>query len=646
MISLIGYSKKTISKSSFLTLLLLLLFSTFFSFLTIDSVAASNNSQPISQVNRIDYNLNRLGDLEAEVSVILKNRKELPTSIRYLNIDIPFKKIDNLTVRTGAEKLRTTQHKRGNATRLIISLNERSIGSEQSLRIQLFFQVHDYFNKKPQYISIPTIYRNGPTEALSISLDSELSFNNSYVPKGYSKDTKDADTVFTSDNIAQKEITIPKYDAIEYTFDIERVFNNDDSIDKEFEISLPKTETHQILFLEKVPKSSWLNIDEEENLYLVVPVKSDESFTAKISGRIQSYNRIPENRSQLDTIFTKNQLTKLVNHWSFENELELKRIDFYLKKNSINIEKLDGNIENLETYEKRAKVYNSLYNYLLDRLAPSDLQLEGNKYRLGAEKTLEDPRNASYQDFNDLLIAYYRKYNIPTRLVQGYVTDLSKSYSGGFFHTWVEYWDEDTGWNIVDPVLEVETGIDMFNHSQNDHIVFTTRSRNSISPQLSFFNDHEFEITESKGFVAENISVQPTLSIDSISIFKPNQEVELSLTNQGNTPVQIDSITGDLSNDLDLKDYPPILPGQTVTYFLPYSSDINYTQSFSDKSLLVKIGLESLTGSKKEVFTESEIDIETYWWWEYLLKFSSIFIISTLLIVLVNLIKFIEKRYA
>ncbi len=139
-----------------------------------------------------------------------------------------------------------------------------------------------------------------------------------------------------------------------------------------------------------------------------------------------------------------------------------------------------------------AKTYNSpktIYQYSIDTLDYTTKDLSKKIDRLGTMEALNNPTDATCQEFTDLFITLARANNIPARRLTGYAYSNNEklkplSLNQDILHAWPEYWDETKkNWISVDPTWEDTTGgIDYFNQFDLNHLVFAINGVDSNLP--------------------------------------------------------------------------------------------------------------------------------------------------------------------
>ncbi len=130
-----------------------------------------------------------------------------------------------------------------------------------------------------------------------------------------------------------------------------------------------------------------------------------------------------------------------------------------------------------------------IYQYVINNLQYRQDDLTEKIDRFGAVKALEQPQQATCQEFSDVYIALARANQIPTRRATGYahsndpnlqplglVTDV--------LHAWLEYYDyQQQKWIPIDPTWgSTMQGVDYFNQFDLKHIVFAYNGKSSRYP--------------------------------------------------------------------------------------------------------------------------------------------------------------------
>ncbi len=210
-------------------------------------------------------------------------------------------------------------------------------------------------------------------------------------------------------------------------------------------------------------------------------------------------------------------------------------------------------------------------------------------------------------------------------MIEGYV----KMINHGFYHSWVEYWDQDRGWQSLDPALEDYSNANFFEMEQFNHITILSRGYNYIRPRMTFFDQNDFVISFPGSIINENILVENTVRVNPLK--KSYEEVVgvIEIKNIGNTIISLGDFA--LQEEIVLGNYNPlqlVLPGQFISVPFRYK-----TQEDKDSQ---KILLEYTSINGKKLLNPIEINIqeEQFWWWSPLILTLKFTIITTIVYVI------------
>jgi hypothetical protein len=210
------------------------------------------------------------------------------------------------------------------------------------------------------------------------------------------------------------------------------------------------TPTQTIIWEDISPTPTSSLKDEDGNYIFKYIVKPGETADCKISGYILKTEDLEITEK------TSSFLTQKTGYWSITNNTEFRRINSFLERKGLLIPPTFDDVEVLEDAQKEL-FYKYIYQYVIERLNYNEeipLGIESSS-RIGAQTLTEAPNNASNIDYSDFYIALLRNYNVPSRLVVGYISNITGYTSDGFYHHWVEYSDTNQNrWVTADPFLE------------------------------------------------------------------------------------------------------------------------------------------------------------------------------------------------
>lgn len=430
-----------------------------------------------------------------------------------------------------------------------------------------------------------------------------------------------------------------------YKFDINKVFSN--SLEDEsqtFEIYVPSdTPTQTVIWDELSPTPSSSLEDEDGNYIFKYIVQPGETADCNVSGYILKAEDLESTEE------TSSFLTQKSGYWSITNNTEFRRINAYLERKELTIPVNFDDVEKLEDPNKEL-FYKYLYQYVIERLNYNDeipLGIESSS-RIGAQTLTEAPNNASNIDYSDFYISLLRNYNVPSRLIVGYISNITGYTSDGFYHHWVEYLDTNQNrWVTADPFLEEYFGKNLYGSPFLDHITIIRRGKSAVAPKISFFQDTDFIVkAETTKDILPRFSVDSHFTIEDYNLTKPYAKGLLKLKNKGN--IALNKITLSNSNIINLTKYTDpvknmqsdiLLPGEEsfVQFNIPH-------EEITSSNIFLVTSLGNLGRHKIDQTLEAEVQQEIPLYISILSKSLSILIFCGFLFLLYFLIKLRKKK--
>ncbi|MDD4382134.1 MAG: transglutaminase domain-containing protein, partial [Candidatus Dojkabacteria bacterium] len=297
-----------------------------------------------------------------------------------------------------------------------------------------------------------------------------------------------------------------------YKFDINRVFTNSLSDENQtFELIVPPDTYNQSIIWESFsPMPNSAIKDEDGNYIFKYVVPPNESINCSIKGYIYK-NESVEDSEGISSLYTKK-----IGYWNITESAEYRRINSYISKNAFSIPNDFASVDILSESQKEVFV-RYIYRYVIERLHfDKDIELGlGEEKRVGATSILDKPANATPVDYADFLITILRNYDIPARMVIGYVSNISGYTSDGFYHYWVEYYDSTNNkWEILDPFMEDYFEKSFFKSQFSDHLTILRRGKNPLSPNITFYQDNDFTVT-----ATPDVDLKPEFKFTSELVF-------------------------------------------------------------------------------------------------------------------------------
>ncbi|HOZ44390.1 MAG TPA: transglutaminase domain-containing protein [Candidatus Dojkabacteria bacterium] len=627
MKSLIGYLKKILLNTSFFLLLFSLFPSSLFA------------QEPIFQINSYFSHLVRDSAIETTATVQLTANTTRVLSIYTTTIDAPNVKPTCYINKT--EVIECKSYSRGELTDIQIDLKNRVIPANEFFEISFIYETSINnsisYNFKSNILdsTLKEVIIKYPKEKGDYSWSSELIS---------SKIQEGKNIVLTVKNPINTETTLYFSEGIQFKFSVNRVFTNSTEESQTFELILPMDSERQTIIWQSIsPLPSWSSIDEDGNYIFNYIVKPKETINCNILGYIQDNNNPPKEFEN------KAFLTKQVGYWEISEKVEIKRLLSFMKDKGLEINENATDINLLGDREK-SLFYRYIYQYVIYRLNFNSNTILGNieTKRLGASGIIKDSNNATPIDFADYYIALLRYFSIPSRLVLGYISDISNKTTDGYYHYWVEYYDlKEKKWFISDPFLEKFTKKSLFGSSFPDHIEILKRGKNPMSPTLSFYSPSDFQVSLSEDLeVKKIINLNTTLSFENYNVTKNFVKTFIDISNTGTVAISnialiksnISNISKYLDSTTNINSF-LILPKQNINLQL----NIPIEKIYSSK-IFLSGNANNASGLISEFYVEKDIPENTPFYINIITKILSLLLFVVFIIIGTLIIKSIKKK--
>lgn len=327
------------------------------------------------------------------------------------------------------------------------------------------------------------------------------------------------------------------------------------------EINLPPNSNHQKIILESIePKPDKSYKDINGNYILQYEIAPQSNIDVSIKGYIVMDK----------TVYTNLQLPRLEDEtlWQLKNTDLEKRLNKYISEANINNKESFKTVYDLSS-EDITLLYKTLYYFLIENLEPNTLtvgSLAGGT-RLGGERALSEQAQSTSEDYADAMITLLRYYQIPSRLVIGYVTNISDYHPEGMYHYWVEYLDvEKKDWAVIDPFLEDYSKTSLLNRDLFDHVALIYRYDNPNTPKLSYYSENDFLIEVDTQPIDIKYDIEVSLFLKPYSKTDSHLQGSILIENTGNTI--IDSFKLSKSKP-DINQYTDFIENNSTTILLP-----------------------------------------------------------------------------
>lgn len=618
---------------------ILYLFSIFFLFFTFPLKLFANSDFTINS----NFN-HKLTVDSVETEVILQVNSTGPKVITYYTASIPLANLKTTckNFKTG-EPIECTYYHRGSVTDVLLDLKNTVTRPENPLEVAISYTTS--INESNSY-TVSSNVLDTKTVGVTVTYPKEMGepFWTSDPIQSVRLKGEDSMEIFIS-NPVHPSISFLFGEKITYRFDINKVFTNSSSGENQvFEIYVPSDTYTQIVIWDEIsPLPNTTLKDEDGNYIFKYDVPPNESVDCTISGYIQKLKIDEEEEVK------KSFLTQKTGYWTISNSTEFTRVNTYLKKRGLDVNSSFDDIQKLDDSEKEL-FYKYIYQYVLDRLSFSkDITLGiTNETRLGATSLTENPNSASAIDYADFLIALLRQYGVPSRLIVGYVSNITGYTSDGFYHHWVEYYDlNQKAWVVADPFLEDYIEKSLFGNPFYDHITIIRRGKSAVAPKLSFFSEGDFAVkSETEKEIIAEFDFKADLSFERMVSTQKHTRGYINLTNTGNTALNDYQILN--SNIEDLSSFIDPLNNLRSRIILPNQSSKIQFNFPSDKLKHEEIEIDLLLQNsgifEKEINLKTPLGKDTPYSLRIGSKVLSILLFVILLLLIYLGIRFVRKK--
>lgn len=516
MRGLIGYLKKILFLSSILAL-------------TLSLAQKTSAAEPFQIYTSFEH---KIESKNISTEAILQIRSDSPRVISYYTASIPQKNLDILCylVKTNKRINCTTFH-RGSNTDVLLELNNAVVKKDAPLEVMLRYKVS---NDSGNAFNISSKILDTTTSSVLIQYPKTIGEPLwTSDPLSSIKAVKNSFQILINKPI-HPTISILFGEKVSYKFSISRNLQNTTEENQTFElIVLPDTKDQTVIWTDISPLPNSAVLDENGNYVFKYIVPPSQSMECKIDGYVEKI--ISEEKEK-----GADHLTKPTGYWNIVNSSEWIRVQTYMKRHNLNILKDFDDIESLKTEEKEI-FYKALYKYVVEKLNFNKNLTLGieTTARLGANILTESALESAPIDYADFYIALLRHYKIPSRMVIGYVSEISGYTADGFYHYWVEYYDSTLSkWITADPFLSDYLNKDLFKSDFFDHITVLKRGKSSVSPNITFYSENDFKVEFSPS-EKEDISFSPTVELTFEKLKSTDQYLKgyLYILNSGNIAI-------------------------------------------------------------------------------------------------------------
>ncbi len=523
---------------------------------------------------------------------------QAPRVITYYTITIPEENLkpEVYSLNKNA-KLEPTYYNRSGATDIVVDLENTVVSPEKSVSLRITFTTDS--NKD----SLSLISSINDTTSRSFNFTYPSKYGDiSWSSTPVTKITKKGENFEIQTAPPQgKRVNISLGDKISYEFHISRNLLNSSDEMISSEISLPPNTNMQKISLDSLqPKPNKTYKDIDGNYILQYEIAAKSNIEVSVTGYI----------TMGKTIYSDINIPNIEEEtlWKIKSTDLEKRISKYVKENTNQDIESIYDIKNPSTKEI---LYRSLYRFVIDNLEPNTLTLGSltGSTRLGGERALSEQAKSTSEDYADAAISIFRKYKIPTRLVIGYVTNISDYHPDGMYHYWVEYMDIDKkDWIIIDPFLEDYSNTSLWGRTLADHVTLLYRYENPNTPKLSYYSENDFQISVNKQDIEQIYDISADIYIKPFKYIDSHLQGSINIKNLGNTLIdQIDIV----KSNPDIASYIDHIENNKTTLLLPNDTTeikFNIPSNKIDTPMYAVIKAYSGSQSLDEKYVETGIE--------------------------------------
>lgn len=341
----------------------------------------------------------------------------------------------------------------------------------------------------------------------------------------------------------------------------------------------PSTDYQDIVISNIIPRPENVLNDGEGNSIALFQLERKQTIQVTVLGRAKLHSQTKGSKVSSAVL---QKLTSADKYWEKDNPVIQAKLS-----------EIFGNAKSLSNLEKAR---------LINKFVADSLQLDYNRIknndfqRFGALTALNNPDKVLTAEYTDLFITLSRAANIPTRQLIGFAASSNidvrpLSYQGKLLHSWIEFYDPASGWQMADPAWESTTGgVNYFGNVDLNHLVLE---------RIGQYPTDIFSITKLETNFTENeLVMKPELilKIDAPSeiISGLPAQAKVTIENRG-TKTSPASVLSFKSNQIELLAVdskpaivPPIPPFGVVSYKFNIKT-AKLWQSFDD-SLDLKVG--------------------------------------------------------
>lgn len=419
----------------------------------------------------VNYDVGVDGITQVTEKITLTNLTETYYASTFI-LTIGSTALTDVSASDGGGSMETKVDVKDNQTIINLKFNEQITGVDKKQNFILKYKSKDFAAAigKIWEVNLPRIHEGTDVEFFNLNLSVPLSFGEptSITPKPKSESDGLGKLIFnfTKEQLANSGVSVNFGSNQVFDFNLKYELNNTSFLPVVSSIALPMDTNYQDVSIASItPKPLNVTSDMDGNYLAWYQLPKRSSLQIFASGSAKLYINPKINTSKL----SKTQIS----NWT--------KSDKFWEKDNPSIKAIISEIfkdKNPKTTKEKVQL---LYQYAVATLKYNPNR-SSDLTRLGALTSLSNPDKAQSQEFTDLFITLVRATGIPARELDGFAYSQNKKLRP-MIHAWPEYFDEQTGWVMVDPTWEnTSGGVNYFNKLDLNHFVLNIRGISSTQP--------------------------------------------------------------------------------------------------------------------------------------------------------------------
>lgn len=499
-----------------------------FSFLLLFIIFPSSKVFAVNEFSssyEVLYSVSEDGKTDVEQDIKLKNLtdKFFPSSF---SLTLPGKGISELQAKDTQGPLEITSAEEGDNTKITIKfINQQIIGLNKEYAFNLKFKSGNIAKKLGAVtsVNIPKVSQNGQVDSykITLSVPTALGDPDFISPNPVSLNESVGRINFNyQEQASQTGIAAIFGQSLGYSYEAKYSLKNNSIFPKLFSLPVPGDSQYQKSYLNKIePLPENTVLDEESNIFAVFKVNPGESIKVTMGGELQTFLQSQE-KIILDKEKEQSYLSD-TKFWDVDNPVITTKLGEILA-----VQNPQTNIEKAKEIDK---FVSNFLQFDTSRLANNDFR------RFGSVTGLNNPEKALSAEFVDLEIALLRSAGIPARQIIGFNLPSDNkpfSFNNGSLHTWVEIYDQESGWVTSDPAWENTTkGSRLFNFNDLSHLRLLI-----FEPDQDIALPNAVEVKLFDGEMVERKAAELDVQADAKILSGFPSKAKIIINNLGNVP--------------------------------------------------------------------------------------------------------------